>query len=392
MKKIVLLGCLFAGLMLVFVNDANAQLKVVANGDIGIGDATSPARQLHVAGANAVFRLDRKGSSAPGFLLSNQTTAGASEKNFFFGVPSSGVNNGYFYIGDYGTAISGASTRRLVVDNSGDVIIGTTTSLTTGYRLHVEGAAFKTDGGASWNSLSDRRLKTNISNYEEGLNMILQMQPKEYEYNGKAGTKKGQQQIGIIAQELKEIAPFMVNEITFETDNGLEDPDNQLSKSARGSQTQNYLTVNPDAIKWMLVNAIKEQQTELDEKENRISELEDRLIALETKLNGSIGSVEIDDQVQTVTLRSVDAASLEQNRPNPFVGSTKIDYVIPTEFTSASISIYGIQGNMIKSVIIDHSGEGSLNVDAFDLSAGTYSYRLTVDNQVVDTRKMILAN
>jgi len=53
------------------------------------------------------------------------------------------VNDGSFFIGDVGTAVSGPSTKRLVIDNAGNVGIGTTTpavGMGVGPNLHVKGA------------------------------------------------------------------------------------------------------------------------------------------------------------------------------------------------------------------------------------------------------------
>ncbi len=57
-------------------------------------------------------------------------------KSFVLGADASGVNNGRFVIGDLGTAVSGISAKRLVIDNSGRVGIGTETPTEL---LHVAG-------------------------------------------------------------------------------------------------------------------------------------------------------------------------------------------------------------------------------------------------------------
>jgi hypothetical protein len=58
-------------------------------------------------------------------------------KTFYLGVDASNVNSGRFFIGDYGTNVGGTSNvKRLVIDNSGKVGIGTETPAQL---LHVAG-------------------------------------------------------------------------------------------------------------------------------------------------------------------------------------------------------------------------------------------------------------
>ena len=46
---------------------------------------------------------------------------------------------------------------------------------------------------------------------------------------------------------------------------------------------------------------------------------------------------------------------------------------------------------MIKTVNIEHRGEGTLRVNAVDIPSGTYTYDLVVDGRKVGTKKMVLA-
>ncbi|MCE2506631.1 MAG: hypothetical protein J4F36_09250 [Nitrosopumilaceae archaeon] len=91
-------------------------------GNVGIG-TSSPERTLHIQGD--VIRLDRDGNS-PGVILT-RWDGGYNNiwKSFIVGSDASGVNDGSFFIGDYGTATGGPTTKRLVIDNDGNVGIGT---------------------------------------------------------------------------------------------------------------------------------------------------------------------------------------------------------------------------------------------------------------------------
>jgi hypothetical protein len=94
------------------VNDATASVNV------GIGTSV-PARQLHIVGEQAVFRMDRPADTAA-FMLVRTDVSGNPLKTFVVGANASGSNNGSFVINDLGTGVSGAGTRRLTIDNNGN--------------------------------------------------------------------------------------------------------------------------------------------------------------------------------------------------------------------------------------------------------------------------------
>lgn len=86
---------------------------------LGVGTET-PARQVHVRGENAVFRMDRD-RDGPAFMLVETALGNFNSiwKTFVVSTIASGVNNGSFVINDLGTAVSGTGTRRLTIANNG---------------------------------------------------------------------------------------------------------------------------------------------------------------------------------------------------------------------------------------------------------------------------------
>lgn len=84
------------------------------------------------------------------------------------------------------------------------------TRFSGGYRLFsnkmlTSGVAL-ISGASSWSSLSDRRLKENIKPITNGLDKIMKLNPVSYNY-----LHSDVQSLGLIAQEVKEVVPEIVN-------------------------------------------------------------------------------------------------------------------------------------------------------------------------------------
>ncbi len=161
----------------------------------------------------------------------------------------------------------------LAADNSGNRVgIGVAPS----FLLHVNGSAAK-PGGGSWINASDKRLKTNIVPYRDGLREIMNIRPVWYNYNGRAQLPTEKRFVGVIAQELQETAPYMVGEFVYE--------------NPETGEKENYLSVDNSAMTYMLVNAVKElarKNQKLQEENNslysRLKEISERLSSLEAKI------------------------------------------------------------------------------------------------------------
>ena len=94
-----------------------------------------------------------------------------------------------------------------MIRGSGNVGIGTNNPDAT---LSVNGSASKSDGG-EWSNLSDKRVKKDINPFTDSLERLKKVKPVWYRYNGKAGIKNTDKNVGIIAQELREVFPYMVS-------------------------------------------------------------------------------------------------------------------------------------------------------------------------------------
>jgi len=383
---------------------AFGQLKVHApNGDVGIGNsAIAPAAGAILqinhrpGGISSVLRFKAPNNAAL-FNFFDAGTDGLSAQwnvDMNIGKPNGSATLGFFrstnttgpasFLIFEGNNTPNSNIRLAANSDSyfnafqGNVGIGTQSPLAT-EKLHVEGHAYKTLGGDAWNIPSDRKLKNNIKSCEEGLDIIMDINTVSYEYNGKAGTHKGEQQIGVIAQELQKIAPYMVSPSTYQ----------KMEISEFGDETiveeDEILTINASAIKWLLVNAVQEQQEQIEILEEK---LEAVLKMLDDK-NISQPNLENDFEI-TLESNGEAGANLGQNRPNPFDKQTIVNYSVPENAKSARIEIYDISSRAIRQVSINATGKGQLIINAENLNPGVYTYSLIIDNKVLYTKKMIL--
>ena len=146
----------------------------------------------------------------------------------------------YFFTNDSGS--------RITLDTLGNVGINT---LSPDQRLTVNGNASK-PGGGSWAIFSDERLKNIKGPFTTGLKALMRLQPIRFEYkreNALALDAAGEY-IGFGAHAVQEIIPEAV------------------TKNDKG-----YLLVNNDPIMWTMLNAIKEQQTQIERQQKQIEGL-----------------------------------------------------------------------------------------------------------------------
>ena len=139
-------------------------------------------------------------------------------------------------------------TERMRVTSIGRVGIGTTAP---DQLLSVNGDASKV-GGGSWLNFSDERLKKIRGRFTTGLDAVMKLQPLRFEYkaNNAAGLPQVGERIGFGAQAVQQVIPEAVT-----------------------TSESGYLMVNNDPIIWTMLNAIKEQQKEIDELKKEIRQL-----------------------------------------------------------------------------------------------------------------------
>ena len=115
---------------------------------------------------------------------------------------------------------------------------------------------------------SDKRLKHNIQPIENALAKVNSLNGMTYQWN-ELGRQHGWEpdmeirEAGVFAQDVQVVLPEAVRLAPFDNDKG-------VSKSG-----ENFLTVKYEKIVPLLIEAIKEQQTQIEELKSQISYLVD---------------------------------------------------------------------------------------------------------------------
>lgn len=201
------------------------------------------------------------GPDANGFAITLDNGAPAS---LFFGRPGFNPNVAFTNIGTWlGNGAGYTAPSHLVQCQTADVVI---------------------PGGGPWGSWSDRRLKTVQRPYLHGLAMLLDLpEPIVYTYNGKGGSiNDGTEYIGMIAQDVQPVAPYMV--YTYPANLNATDP-----------APTDLLAMNNGAMTYALVNAVRE--------------LASRVAALETAAHQHTGQGNASKDVPLVGATAVAAAA-----------------------------------------------------------------------------------
>jgi len=219
---------------------------------------------------------------------------------------------------------------------------------------------------------SDSSLKSNIQKIDNALDKLILLSPVSYSYknsdlsgikttdtnNSKNATLQAERargqadnsqikRFGLIAQDVQKVFPNLVS--TFE-----------------GSPSVNYLELVP-----ILIGSIKEQQKTIEQLKQKVLDLESKTVYTD-----------------------VNSTKLFQNTPNPFKGLTSFSYFIDetTVFNSAVIEIRDIMGILKTTIpLSDKSGLGKVSFHAENLSDGYYIYSLKIDNNLKDSKMMLIS-
>lgn len=313
------------------------------------------------------------------------------------------------------------------LDVSGDARVTTRMGIgvapNASYDLYIQNSAFSVTG--TWGG-SDIRLKKDTSSFTDGLNIIKQIHPINYRYNGKAGvTDTNQFFVSVVAQQLQTVMPNAIKPYFARFNNPNDTTEAPIELLSISTQPLLFASIN--AIKELAVNdSTKDakikiietndsintvlnntQQQSIDSLSTIITSLQNQLNQLALLINDccnnngnghgnnlmqsdtnnykSLSSTTLTD----VELSYRDIVVLNQNVPNPFAEQTTITYYLPENTVKAQMLFYNTQGKLIQSAELVQKGKGQLNVFANDLTNGVYTYTLVVDDKIIETKKML---
>lgn len=366
---------------------ANAQFKVHSTGQVSItttalpsnnakltiGDTTNIASNENTNLHSCLYTVqDKTNIGVNGIVLRNNADSYGSvigvrgqARGGAYGRCFGVLGNLHPY--DYGAAVFGG------VDSPQGVVVSGK------YAGYFYGTVYSTGSitAPSFYTLSDRELKENIAPFgqsddESTLDHVLKMNVVEYTYKDihregggveASSAKEAQEEkklhYGLIAQELQEIYPELVNK-----------------------EQDGYLSINYVELVPVLIRSIQELKQELDEVRKQDGE--------KAMARPAVSSFDDDETVGIDHDTAIPVtARLAQNSPNPFTERTTIRFILPENTQNAQICVFDMTGKMMKQIPVNSSMQ-SINVEGYELSAGMYLYSLIIGGQEIQTKRMIL--
>ena len=279
--------------LMYFRTAGSEAMRITSGGNVGIG-LTSPQRTMHLNGGatrtDVQLTLDGFGEGASNGVQFGTLSTGAYIWNF---------ENTELYFGTN-------NTRRVTIDSSGNLLVGTSgyvdfkqrvqqtanlgvcalvNTLSSGltydqFQILVQNAAssgfffqrFYAAGGTqqfgvtgngviyaqntSVQSISDARVKENVRDSEQGLDVITALRPVRFDFKEGFGNDQ-KNQLGFIAQEVEAVFPDAVME---------------ASEKVEGEEPLKSL--GPAALIPVMVKAIQEQQAMIETLQAQVAELQ----------------------------------------------------------------------------------------------------------------------
>lgn len=359
---------------------ANSKLHIVGNATFSASNI-APSSAAYIRGLNTFSTntnpdytwwgddqtgfFHPTGSQTIGFtIFGTEAMRINSSKNVLIGQTSNNAGNDRLQVTNAlanGRALQ-LTTLNHTVDFSYCQINNVNRSLSKAFEVQLNGVPkyyIKGDGTTVF--LSDRNLKTEINPLENSLEKIMQLKCYSYKFIDEVANGYAQLKVGLMAQEAEEIIP------------------NLVSTDDLGIKGVDYVSLIP-----YLIHSIQEQEDKITELKNQ---LERCCSSSELKSDRSSNNyMENANNLKNVS----NSSHLDQNIPNPFNKESIIKAFIAEESTNASILIFDLNGKMLKSYSIPSKGNVSFKLEANEFLAGMYHYTLIVDNQEVDTKKMII--
>jgi len=231
-------------------NDGAERMRINSSGNVGIGTSSPKTK------------LDVENTTAP--TLDNDTHAG--EAIFLRSGGSAGDGNVQavlaFGKADSSSRRSGSAIASVQTDSDADKVgVGfytsdsSSSSQTMDLRMllnHTGNLHVDADVVAFSTSVSDERLKDNVKTIDNALDKVMKLRGVEFAWN--KGNRVGQKDLGLIAQEVEKVLPEIVRE-----------------KKMAFIDNEIYKTIDYDKVVGVLIEAIKEQQEQINKLEEKLN-------------------------------------------------------------------------------------------------------------------------
>ena len=252
MKKI------FTLLALTITFSMNAQVSTNSTSPTGIYASAMGNGTTASGNESTAMGYDTTASGEASTAMGYKTTASA-QGSTAMGKLTTASDFASVVIGQYNSSGSSATSANSFSTSAPAFVIGNGTASNAksdAFKVMFNGdATVSNDLTVSGDVVisSDARLKSNIVSLGSTLSKLLQIDGKSYEM-------KGKQKIGVLAQEIQEVFPELVSE-----------DDNEM------------LAVNYQGLVPVLINALKEQQSEIETYRDEVSELREMVQELASR-------------------------------------------------------------------------------------------------------------
>lgn len=311
----------------------------------------------------------------------NVRAGGISTATAVYGEVASGVtaqieNNGVYGIvnaappGSNCYGVRGRASGAAVGGFSA-AVFGVAPSLANTWAAFFDGPTFSTSG---WGP-SDVGLKTGITPLGGALETVQSLNVYSYTYDNSIAPQLSLDEglhYGVIAQELQEVMPHAVKEITIPAE--YDSIGNVLHPAS------NIMSVNYNEFIGLLLQSTKE----LNEKVNQLEAQLALCCAANTPLDRSLDATSSNNEGNKDYY-----IVLGQNIPNPFKEQTTISYEVPENTKLAQIFFYSMEGKLVHFENLPSKGKGNVVIHGENLTNGTYTYTLVIDGIPVQTKKMM---
>jgi len=245
--------------------NATERMRITSGGNVGIGTTGDASYKLLVKGNNA--SVDANGQNtiylSAGTSVSYLATSyigGGSYVPIAFEVGGSErmriTSGGNVLIGK---SVENVDTRGIRFDSDASIYVSIPNAESTyylrditnaAYRFYVSGAGTIYATNTTISAISDGRLKENIRDLDIGLDAIMSLRPRKYDWKSESGNN-GKNVRGFIAQEVEAIFPDLIDEWK-------RNPDDTIT----------YKSLRQDFIP-IIVKAIQELKAEIEILKNK---------------------------------------------------------------------------------------------------------------------------